>query len=100
MKRPKIEYKTTRNNLHYVHWGDADKLEKYADWLETERDLEILAKDDLQERNELQFKEIKELEELLVRILELHPDLDEYEKDDYIEGAYDVLIDIKQALKK
>ena len=56
-------------DFDYYHKGYYEALQQWAEDAEKEIALEILAKDDLQERNELQFKQIKELKE---RIIDAH----------------------------
>ena len=55
------------NGIRYVDLSEYVSLEQISKHkignLEVELKLETLAKDDLQERNEIQFKQIKELEE-------------------------------------
>jgi len=89
MKKPKTFYSQSFEIQEYLNWQEQqikelkvqnksyaahekevldkfnqDKsLEQQIKKLKDEKDLETLAKNDLQERNEIQFKQIKELEE-------------------------------------
>ena len=97
MKKPKTFYSQSFEIQEYLNWQEQqikelkvqnksyaahekevldkfnqDKsLEQQIKKLKDEKDLETLAKNDLQERNEIQFKQSKELEDALIGMAEL-----------------------------
>ncbi len=88
MKRLKLN-----KERHLIQSYEA--LEKYADWLEGAI---IDGKEQTAYAITLE-QQIAELKELLQRSLDLHPTIDKEDRDAFIDGGYDLLMDIKKALK-